>query len=445
MKRKGLVLFVAWAMTLAGFEASATADMLAIQGGTIVTVSAGRMENGTILIRDGKIEAVGKDLKVPIEATVLDAKGKIVIPGFVEAHTSEGMGQSNERNDFVPFLSVVDGIDPVLDFFEESRRNGVTTTAIVPGNNTMVGGQAAILKTAGQYVDDMIVKRDAGVKIAMQPASGSRMGHLARLRKELDKAKQALEKKKKGESESKEPAKPATEARSQEDAPKQEEAAEGNAQPEGSQANDAANASKGLEVMMDVVGGKTPVYLYCDSAMDVANGLRLSKDYSLDCIFVLGRTAYKAIDMLKETKRPVVLDRNLVFWESDPRTRSESKVVLPKIFLDAKVPFVFQTGDGGFRTTIGSSYLWYQAALAVKHGMTEEAALRALTLAPAELLGVADTVGSIEAGKDADIVILSGEPLRTATWVEKTIVNGKVVYDRANDDKLKRLLSPKAE
>nr|MCU0717980.1 amidohydrolase family protein [Pirellula sp.] len=104
-----------------------------------------------------------------------------------------------------------------------------------------------------------------------------------------------------------------------------------------------------------------------------------------------------------------------------------------------------QTGDGGFRTTIGSSYLWYQAALAVKYGMTEEAALRALTLAPAELLGIADTVGSIEAGKDADIVILSGEPLRTATWVEKTIVNGKVVYDRANDDKLKRLLAPKAE
>lgn len=445
MKCKGLVLFVAWAMSLASFGAGAIADTLAIQGGTIVTVSGDRIENGTIVVRDGKIEAVGKDLKVPIDATVLDAKGKVVMPGFVEAHTSEGMGQSNERNDFVPFLSVVDGIDPVLDFFEESRRNGVTTTAIVPGNNTMVGGQAAILKTAGQYVDDMIVKRNAGVKIAMQPVSGSRMGHLARLRKELDKAKQAIEKKKKGEPESKEPTKPSTESKSQEDASKPEEPSEGAAQPDATQANDAANASKGLEVMMDVVAGKTPVFLYCDSAMDVANGMRLAKDYSLDCIFVLGRTAYKAIDLLKESKRPVILDRSLVFWEADPRTRTESKIVLPKIFLDAKVPFVFQTGDGGFRTTIGSSYLWYQAALAVKHGMTEESAIRALTLAPAELLGVADTVGSIEAGKDADIVILSGEPLRTATWVEKTIVNGKVVYDRANDDKLKRLLSPKAE
>jgi imidazolonepropionase-like amidohydrolase len=445
MKRKGLVWIAAWVFALACHGTGLLADTLAIQGGTILTISDGRMENGTILIRDGKIEAVGRDVSVPIEATVLNAKGKVVIPGFVEAHTSEGMGQSNERNDFVPFLSVVDSIDPVLDFFEESRRNGVTTTSIVPGNSTLVGGRTAILKTAGQYVDDMIVKRDAGVKIAMQPASGSRMGHLARLRKELDKAKQSLEKRNKGEVNSKEPPKPATEEKKQEDAPKPEGEGEGASQPENNTASEAANASKGLDVLMDVVAGKIPVYLYCDSAMDVANGKQLAKDYNLDCIFVLGRTAYKAVELFKDSKRPVVLDKNLVFWESEPRTRSESKVVLPKIFLEAKVPFVFQTGDGGFRTTIGSSYLWYQAAVAVKAGMSEEAALRALTLTPAELLGVSEMVGSIEPGKDADLVILSGEPLRTATWVEKTIVNGKVVYDRANDDKLKRLLSPKAE
>lgn len=445
MKRKGLVLIAAWGFSFACHPSGLLADTLAIKGGTILTVSAGRMEDGTILIRDGKIEAVGKDVPVPIEATVIDAKGKVVVPGFVEAHTSEDMGQSNERNDFVPFLSVVDSIDPVLDFFEESRRNGVTTTAIVPGNSTLVGGRSAILKTAGQYVDDMIVRRDAGVKVAMQPTNGSRMGHLARLRKELDKAKQSLEKRSKGELDSQEPAKPESDEKKQDDAPKPEGNGDGASQPETNAASEALNASKGLDVMMDVVAGKTPVFLYCDSAMDVANGKQLAKDYGLDCIFVLGRTAYKAVDLLKDANHPVVLDKSLVFWESEPRTRMESKVVLPKVFLDAKVPFVFQTGDGGFRTTIGSSYLWYQGAVAVKAGMSEEAALRALTLTPAELLGVSDLVGSIEAGKDADLVILSGEPLRTATWVEKTIVNGKVVYDRSNDDKLKRLLSPKAE
>ncbi|AMV30697.1 Atrazine chlorohydrolase [Pirellula sp. SH-Sr6A] len=445
MKRKGLVLIAAWGFTFACQVTGLLADTLAIKGGTILTVSAGRMEDGTILIRDGKIESVGKDVPVPIEATVIDAKGKVVIPGFVEAHTSEGMGQSNERNDFVPFLSVVDSIDPVLDFFEESRRNGVTTIAIVPGNSTLVGGRSAILKTAGQYVDDMIVRRDAGVKVAMQPTNGSRMGHLARLRKELDKAKQSLEKRSKGELDSKESAKPESGEKKQDDAPKPDGNGADASQPENNAASEALYASKGLDVMMDVVAGKTPVFLYCDSAMDVANGKQLAKDYSLDCIFVLGRTAYKAVDLLKDAKHPVVLDKSLVFWESEPRTRMESKVVLPKVFLDAKVPFVFQTGDGGFRTTIGSSYLWYQAAVAVKAGMSEEAALRALTLTPAELLGVSELVGSIEAGKDADLVILSGKPLRTATWVEKTIVNGKVVYDRSNDDKLKRLLSPKAE
>src|SRR5205085_6573084 len=109
------------------------------------------IDNGVVLIRNGKIEAVGKDISIPSDAKVIDATGKVVVPGFIEAHSTRGMDQVNETNPNVPFLSVIDAIDPSQDYFEESRRNGVTTAAVVPGNNTMFGGQAAVVKTSGEF------------------------------------------------------------------------------------------------------------------------------------------------------------------------------------------------------------------------------------------------------------------------------------------------------
>jgi imidazolonepropionase-like amidohydrolase len=425
------------------------ADTLAIKGAKIVTLAGDPIENGVIVIRDGKIEAVGANVSIPIEAHVIDATGKVVMPGFIDAHTSDGLNEANERNEVVPFLSVVDSINPVLDYFEESRRNGVTTAAIVPGNSTIIGGQAAILKTAGQYVDDMIVKRNAGIKISLRPASGTRMSQLARLRRELDKAKIALEKKKSGEEAKPEAATP--EAPKPADAPKPE-----GTPPEGGDASapasatpsatDAENVAKGTEAMLAVIEGKLPVFLYCDTAMDVSAGKQLVEEYKLNAIFVLGRDCYKAAKLLSDRKQPVILDKNLVFWETNPRTRKDEKIILPKIYREANVPFVFQTSEGSLRsTTTSSSYLWYQAAIAVKHGTPEIDALKSLSLVPAQLLGIQDVVGSIEVGKDADLVVLTGDPLRLSTWVDKTIIHGKVVYDKSSDQKLKRLLSPKAE
>src|SRR5437762_4954219 len=168
-------------------------DQLAIKGGRILAVSRAPIDGGVILIRDGKIEAVGKDLTIPSDYRVLDATGKVVTPGFIEAHSSRGMDQANERNDNVPFLSVVDAIDPGQEYFEDCLRNGVTTVAVVPGNDTMIGGQAAVIKTAGGFVDQMIVKRQAGLKISLKPtANRSRMSHLVSLRKELDAARDSL-------------------------------------------------------------------------------------------------------------------------------------------------------------------------------------------------------------------------------------------------------------
>ncbi len=434
------------ALALSSWNASSlnAADTLAIRGAKVITLAGEPIENGIIVISDGKIEAVGAGIPIPIEAHVIDAKGMVIMPGFVDPHSSEGMGQPNERNEIVPFLSVIDSIDPSNDYFEESRRNGITTAAMVPGNNTLIGGQAVILKTAGSYINDMLVKRNAGMKISLLPTSGGRMSQMAKLRRELDKARAALEKRKAGEEvkaapEKTEPEAKPEETKSEEAKPADEEA------PAATPTTDAGNAAKGLDAMIEIIEGKLPVFLYCDKAMDVTAAKQLVDEYKLNAIFVLGQNTYKAAGQLADRKQPVVIDRNLIFWETDPRTREDKKIVLPEVFRKAKVPFVFQAGEGTVRTTSSSSFLWYQAAVAVKFGTPESEVLRSMALTPAELLGIQDVVGSIEPGKDADLVILTGDPLRLDTWVDKTIVNGKVVYDRSEDTKLERLLSPKAE
>ncbi|XZE20634.1 amidohydrolase family protein [Pirellulaceae bacterium SH449] len=421
-------------------------DTLALVGAKIITLAGDPIEKGTIIVRDGKIEAVGADVKVPLEAKVIDVSGQVVMPGFVDPHTSEGMGQANERNENVPFLSVVDGIDPVMEFFEECRRSGVTTAAILPGNSTLIGGQGVVLKTSGQYVNDMIVKRDVGMKISLRPSSGSRMGHISKLRRELEKAKTAVEKQSKPEAAKDEkPAEGTAQSTDEQKPAEQTDDNKGEGAQDGAEQPSAAQTTKGLEAMMLVVQGKLPVFLYCDTAMDVTTALSMVKEYSLNATLVLGRSTYKAAELLKDLKQPVVLDPNLIFWETDPRTKQDKKIILTKVFQDAGVPFVFQTSDSSTRTTSASSYFWYQAAVAVKNGMSEADALKKLSLVPAQMLGIDEFVGSIEVGKDADLVILTGEPLKLETWVDKTIVRGEVVYDRSEDQKLARLLSPTAE
>ncbi len=421
------------------------AGPVAIQNATIIPIHGERIEGGTILIRDGKIIAVGQEVTIPAEARVINAAGKVVMPGFVDPHNSAAMSQANERNEVVPFLSVVDSIDPVANYFEECRRNGITTAAVVPGNSTLIGGQAAILKTAGQYVNDMLLSREAGLKISLRPSSGSRMSQMARLRQELDKARRALEKEK-----TEKPAEDTAADKAAEEAPQTGSDSESSDESEESSDGEktdaaAANEDQGLAALGQALQGKLPVFIYCENGMDVIAALKLVKDYGLQPILVLGRDCHQAASQLAELELPVILDPTLVFWETNERTREDEKFELPKIYRDAGVPFVFQIDDSGSRTTLGSSYFWFQAATAVKYGMPESEALEALTLLPAKLLGIDDMVGSIEVGKDADLIVLSGEPLDVTTWVEQTIIAGEVVYDRSQDDKLERLLSPSAE
>lgn len=412
---------------------------LAIKGGKIITMNGEPIENGIILLRDGKIADIGADLKIPVEARVIDASGKVIMPGFVEPNSSSGMSQANEANQNVPYVSVLDSIDPMNSYFRQARRNGVTSVAITPGNSTMIGGQAAVIKTGGEFVDYMVLKSDAGIKISLRPVSGSRMGHLAKLRKALEDAKQKMKAgdtaKNADKGDQKKVSSKTVEEKKSDDSQTDDNKQE-TKKPEKPSEKSKSELDK---AMLALLSGKLPAIIYCERAMDVAQALRLVKEYNLKARLVLGRDCYKAAKQVAQSGLPVILDSTLVFWEEDPRTKEETKIILTEVFRDHDVEFTFQVARNA-STTLGSNYLWYQAATAVKYGMPNQEALAALTILPAKFLGVDHLVGSLEKGKDGDLIILSGDPLKVDTWVEKTIVNGEVVYEREKDEQLKRLL-----
>jgi imidazolonepropionase-like amidohydrolase len=436
--RRSLLCFSFLLLAPAASLPLAAAETLAIKAGRIIPVSQEPIDNGVILIRDGKIEAVGSGLEIPVDAKVIDATGKVVIPGLIDAHNASGMSQANERNPNVPFLSVVDSIDPAQAYFEECRRNGVTTAAVVPGNSTMIGGQAAIVKTAGTYVDEMLLKRHAGMKISLVPTQGSRMSHLARLRAQFDRAKQAAAGETPPETPPPADSPPPAEGQPPPGGPPQPPAGEN----QGSTAEDTA---AGLEALGRLLKGEMNAFVYCETSADVSQALRLISDYKFKALLVLGPDCDKAARELGAARVPVILDSSLVYWRTDPRTRKDEKVVMPRVMLDHNVEFIFQAELSGNRQTVGGNYLWFQAATAIKHGMSRDDAIRALTLRPAQWLGVAEFVGSIEPGKDADLVVLTGDPLKLDTWVDATIIEGDVIYDRSKDEKLKPLLQAGGE
>jgi imidazolonepropionase-like amidohydrolase len=445
-----LSLTLAWS-SLGALGSLASAQDLAIKAGTIITVSGPTVENGVIIIRDGRITEIGTGLTIPVDLRVLDASDKVVMPGIIDPHSPSALNQANERNAVVPFLSVVDGIDPMRPYFEESRRNGVTSAVVVPGNSTMIGGQASVVKTAGRYVDDMLLVRSAGLKISLQPPSGTRMSHMARLRRELETAKRQL-------AEAAEKATTTT-PESATEKPADEQTPPGSAtvavdssgidtiqDPEATPPADAANAAMAAaaaasnQAVKDLLQGKTRAFVYCQNAADVGQAYRLMDEYDFNAVLVLGQDCYQAASEIAKRKTPVILDPTLVFWKRDPVTRTDEKIVLSKLYQDAGVKFLFQSNDSDSRQSLGSSYFWFQAATAVRYGLSRDEAIAALTLEPAKALGIDQHVGSIQVGRDADLVILTGDPLDVSTWVEQTLVNGQVVYERKTDWKLKLLM-----
>jgi len=404
-----LIAFVAGSITYA----APVRKKLAVEAGRIITIAGKDIKNGVILIEDGTIKAVGTDVEIPWDAFVIEAKDKVVMPGFVMAHTSSGLDQANENMPEVPFISTFDSIDPISTFFEDSLRDGVVAMMVLPGNNTLLGGTGTIVKPYGRTVEAMLIKRYTGLKISLQPSRNtSRMGHMQRFRRYVSDLKDYLEEYEQRKADAEEEKKPFDE---EIDVTKQS--------------------------MVDLLNKKLTAFIYCNRAADVPKAIEIQKTHELKTVLVLGPDCYKAAGLIARSKLPVILDSQLIIWETNEQTNEEELKVIPMIFHKAGVKFAFQTDTSQY----GRRYLWYQAATAVKYGMKRNEALKSITLYPAQFIGVDNRLGSIETGKEATLLFLTGDPLDAQSWVDQVMISGEIVYERAKDERLKKLLEPPLE
>jgi hypothetical protein len=191
--------------------------------------------------------------------------------------------------------------------------------------------------------------------------------------------------------------------------------------------------------LVSLTSGRLGAWIYCGSATDVAPAIRTAKENGFldQTVFVLGTEAYRAVEELKQAGRPVVLSSTLVHQERDPITGELHETFVPKVIHDAGLSYSLLPSDS---STVAERYLTYQAACCVRHGIPRQAALEAITLNAARMLGVEDRLGSLEVGKAAYIVVLSGDPFDFNSWVEKAYIDGILAYDRQSDVRLKELL-----
>ena len=415
---------------------------LVIKAGRVITQAGTDIQNGVIVIENGRISAVGPDTKAPWDAEVLDHPELVAFPGYVEAHTNRGMDRPNENIEVAPFLDVRDSIDPISFYFEDSLRAGVTTINIQQGNACVIGGQGMIVKPFGITIEQMAVRTQSGIKVVagLRPGA-SRATQAQALRRAFGDLRRYLEKLVQDTRDGKDTAR--REALFQGKDMEKEENKKGRAM-EGSatwKVKDLEIVPRGevdekQEPLLRMVEGKLPVFLYCDSAVSVGLALEVIRENGLSATttLVLEGDAWKAADQIAAANLPVILSPSLVYTEREPVTGKEIQTFVPGVFEKKNVRFALQS------LTPSAQSLWFQAATCVAWGLDRKKALDAVTRTPAEILKLGKRVGSLEAGKDGNVLLLSGDPLAVKTTVQYVVLEGNLVYDRSKDVRVKHLL-----
>ncbi len=423
-------------------------DKVALTGGRIIPVSGAPIEQGTVLIERGKIVAVGKDVEVPYDARVFDVSGKVVFPGMINVHTWRGMDIPNENRPVTPHLDARDALDPSQLFFEDCLRLGTTGVHVIPANNTVIGGVGRVVRPIGMTVAEMTIAEGAFLKISATPRRGhDRMLQMAMLREtflELDDYLAKLAEKR-------------YEEKLKEDE-KEIEVGPAEARKRGRELIRAEDIDDQHRNLLRLRGGQVRVegedgptlfkplgaFVYCGNAMDVALAVKVANDngFFARTVLVLGGDCYKAVRELKQAARPVVLPSQLTHRETNPLTGEVRETFVPKEIFEAGLLFALVPGPDD---SYAERMLTYQAAQCVRHGIPRDEALRAITLNPAKMLGLEKRLGSIEPGKDAHLVIFSGDPLDFTSVVEKVFIDGILAYEREKDVRLQRLLSSEAD
>ena len=382
-----------------------------IVNGTVHTMDGLTIPNGYVAVSGSKIAKVGPMEECPDfwEGETIDAGQGHILPGFVDAHSHLGMfgdalgfegDDGNESTDpCTPHLRAIDAINPLDRCFEEAREAGVTTVVTGPGSANPISGQLAAIKTAGRWVDAMVVKAPAAMKLALgenpkmaynerHETPVTRMATAAIIRENLRKALEYGEKLDRAAADEEE---------------------------------DKPDYDAKLEALLPVVRGELPVHIHAHRADDIATGVRIAKEFGLKCVIVHGTEAHLIPELLEQEGIPVI---------TGPCLGDRSKPELANMTLESPAVLTLR----GVRTAICTDhpevpiqYLPLCAALAVKGGMNPEAALAAITINPARIAGIDDRVGSLTPGKDADIVVMSGHPINLLSRVRAVYIEGRRV------------------
>ena len=405
-------------------------QVTAIRGGTVLTMAGPVIENGTVLIRDGKIAEVGPNVRVPGDAEVVDATGKYVMPGIIDAMTYYGIRpyETNDVSDpITPQNRAIQAYYPYGEFMRGTTgvqkdkdliSGGVTTVYIAPGDRQVIGGQGAVVKTWGDDFDGMIVLEPAAMDMTIGETAKrdgqnptTRMGIAALVRKTFLDAQEFV--------------------RGMEEYEQK--------MAEGDQEASAPARNLGKEALRQLLNKDFPARIEVDYLDDIRTALRLADEFDFELILDSGLGAYKIRDELAARGIPVVLgppthpfiSGGEVSMNADLyNLMSEENAAL---LVEAGVKIAigsFGFGFGSFGGATQGRWLLIEAAYATGYGLSDEDALKAVTINAAEILGVDHRIGSLEEGKDADILILDGYPLHVKTWVEKVFINGEMVHDR---------------
>lgn len=419
---------------------------LAIKAGRILPgPNAPAIEKGVIVIENGRITAIGKDVKIPWDAPVIDAPNLTAFPGYVEAHSFRGMDRANESPELViPFLTVRDSIDPVNFYFEDCLRSGITTINVQQGNDCIVAAQGMVVKPVGLTIDEMAVKYPAGLKMSATPRRGASAATQAQalrrvfgdLRRYLD---QTVQEKKDGDDRARREA--LYQGRDLSGDKAKGRAMEGSAwKVQGLELIPRGEIDEKQEPLLALVEGKMPAFIWCGRPADVHLAIEVARDngFLARTTLVIDPSCWKAADAIAAAKVPVVLQGGVMHVEYDALTGEEIETFVPKVLHDKQIRFALTSANAT------SESLWFQAALCVGHGLPRADAIAAVTTQPAAILGLEKRVGSLEVGKDGNVLLLSGDPLAITTWVERVIVEGKDVYDRSKDVRVQHLIDGKA-
>lgn len=378
-----------------------------IKNGKIYTMENREIFIGDIRILDGHISEIGAHLEQLEDEDVLDATNKYVYPGLVEAHCHLGMEESsirmegndvNESSDPVtPHVRAIDGCNPMDETIRHACEAGVTTVAAGPGSANVIGGTFMVYKTYGNCIDDMVIKNPVAMKCAFgenpkrvyqESKIKTRMNIAALLRETLYKTKEYMEKK---------------------------ESARRNA------GNTPAYDMR-LEAMIPVLKKEIPLKCHAHRADDILTIIRIAKEFDIDVTLDHCTDGEVIKEKIKESGYPAIVGPALT--HKSKFELANKSFTTPKTLMDEGVLVAITTDS----PVIPQEYLSLCAGLAMKAGMEEMEALEAITINPAKILGLDNRLGSLKAGKDADIVICDGSILDSLTKVDYTIINGKVVY-----------------